>query len=493
MNVLIVGNGIMALSTAFQLLKSDNLKITIVGPSSRTGAATPAAAAMLNSFAEVESSTLKNEYGRLYFRISRDAARKWPSFEREVVEKVGQQISSLCKGCDVDKGGCFSKGTYIYHNAVSDSLEDKNYAAIKSALIGEGEDFCEVLPSEIPGYSPAASSRALEALYIPDEGWVNPNMILDNLERAVYLDERCEYVDDSVVNFTWSDQQVVGASLHSGSELSGFDKVLLANGSMLSGLLKSSPFEAIVQPVLSSFGTSIEMSCSAENLPSNCIRSPNRGGGCGTYVASYYKGHGIKNNYFVGASAIIRERPSFYGRAISIAHLLHGAINEVNTGFYGAEVIKINAGNRPVSFDQFPLLGSLGTSNVVIATGTKRDGLHCAPSISEYLSEEITSGVDENHPYKAFKPDRNLIQLYERIESIGAIVEMKVNEAYQHQYNPSSPYQLELFKTSLADEAQRVHDFFEMDTKGIHPSMYPLYREIAEGRMNTDYMNWYRN
>jgi len=490
--LLIVCNGIMALSTAFQLLKSDNIQITIIGPSSRRGAATPAAAAMLNSYAEIESSTLNNEYGKLYFSISRDAAGKWPSFEKEVVEKVGQARSSLCKGCDVDKGGCFSKGTYIFHNAVSDSLEDKNYLAIKSALISEGENFSEVLPSEIPGYSPAANSRALEALYIPDEGWVNPNMILDNLERAVYQDERCEYIDGMVTNLVWSDQQVVGASLQSGAELRNFDKVLLANGSMLSDLLKSSPFESLVQPVLSSFGTSIEMSCSADHLPSNCIRSPNRGGGCGTYVASYYKGHGIRNNYLVGASAIIREKPSFYGRAISIAHLLHGAINEVNTSFYGAEVIKINAGNRPVSFDQFPMLGSLGTSNVVIATGTKRDGLHCAPSISEYLSEEITSGVDENHPYKAFKPDRVLIQPYARVDSISAIVEMKVNEAYQHQYNPSSLYQLELFKTSLADEAQRVHDFFGMDTKGIHPSMYPLYREIAEGRMNTDYMEWYK-
>ena len=60
MEHIIIGNGIIALTTAFRLLKklapTDN--ISIIGPKNRPGSATLAAAAMLNSFGEIESHSL---------------------------------------------------------------------------------------------------------------------------------------------------------------------------------------------------------------------------------------------------------------------------------------------------------------------------------------------------------------------------------------------------------------------------------------------------
>jgi glycine/D-amino acid oxidase-like deaminating enzyme len=63
MHTVILGNGILSLSTALRLAQraSGNDTITIIGPKSRPGSATLAAAAMLNSFAEMEAGSLDRE------------------------------------------------------------------------------------------------------------------------------------------------------------------------------------------------------------------------------------------------------------------------------------------------------------------------------------------------------------------------------------------------------------------------------------------------
>ena len=62
MDVAIVGNGICALSSAFKLsleISKPN-KIYIVGNKNCEGSASKAAAAMLNSYAELESTSLSD-------------------------------------------------------------------------------------------------------------------------------------------------------------------------------------------------------------------------------------------------------------------------------------------------------------------------------------------------------------------------------------------------------------------------------------------------
>ena len=63
MHTVILGNGILALTIAFRLSRRGTAtdQITIVGKAGRPGSATLAAAAMLNSFAEVEAGGLDSE------------------------------------------------------------------------------------------------------------------------------------------------------------------------------------------------------------------------------------------------------------------------------------------------------------------------------------------------------------------------------------------------------------------------------------------------
>ena len=62
MKYIIIGNGIIALTTAFKLLDKLAVKdeLHIVGPLSRNGSATFAAPAMLNSFAEIDAHSLRS-------------------------------------------------------------------------------------------------------------------------------------------------------------------------------------------------------------------------------------------------------------------------------------------------------------------------------------------------------------------------------------------------------------------------------------------------
>src|SRR5262245_24335670 len=98
MQTVIAGNGIIALTTAFRLAAraSSDDRITIVGKVARPGSATLAAAAMLNSFAEIEVDTLDTGLGRYRFELSHLATRMWPQFLSEIVAAAGSHAPSGC-------------------------------------------------------------------------------------------------------------------------------------------------------------------------------------------------------------------------------------------------------------------------------------------------------------------------------------------------------------------------------------------------------------
>src|SRR6185369_13337171 len=91
MHTVIIGNGILALTTAFRLTKRLKAgdQITIIGKSAKVGSATLAAAAMLNSFAEVEVGALDSELDAYRFELSRRATQLWPKFLAEILEVAG--------------------------------------------------------------------------------------------------------------------------------------------------------------------------------------------------------------------------------------------------------------------------------------------------------------------------------------------------------------------------------------------------------------------
>ena len=183
MEVVVIGNGILALTTAYRLRKLiPQSRITVVGPANHRGCASLAAAAMLNSFAEIDAGTLTNKIERRKFLFNKLSTPFWPSLFEEIEFESGIKLD-------------FGFGTFVINNHAADALEDENFDAIVSALNEFRETYEVVSPNSIPHYKPAARLRAARAIYIEGEGWVNPRILFAALEKILAQDSRVSWVD----------------------------------------------------------------------------------------------------------------------------------------------------------------------------------------------------------------------------------------------------------------------------------------------------------
>jgi glycine oxidase len=478
MNVAIIGNGILGSSIAFELhQKNPSLKISVIGPRSRKGGATNCAGAMLNSFAEIDQYSLKSEASLKHFELSYLATQMWPEYERRLIEAAGEHLPSECRNCKVLSGGCFSRGTYVINNCKADDLDDFNYDAILLALKEYNQAHTEIDPKNIDGYLPSPNARAQRGVLIHDEGWLNPKIVLNKIDSILEHKYAVNLLDKSVNTIKLTGSKITSAVLTDGTQIYA-DHFLLANGSDVSSLLERSGISLLKQKIYSGVGVSIEIQ-SQKKLQKNCIRTPNRGGACGLYTVPYFWGAEETNNLLIGASNFIDTVPHYNGRLISIAHLLEAASQEINQELYDAEVVSINVGNRPTSYDQYPMFGKTSIENLSIVTGTKRDGFHLAPLLAPYLAncilgyqgDELTDNID------IFLPERSPILDITYNDGIKMNVDSLMSEAYQHGFKAATIKQHNQLKASFEAEVRETHDQITLGQYGIPPLMYKLVRD----------------
>jgi glycine oxidase len=474
MNILIIGNGILSLTTAFELLLIDsNLKISIVGPFTREGGATSCAGAMLNSFAEIDETTFKTDAGLKYFEMSFLATKMWKDFERKLISEAGDALPIHCQRCEVTKGGCYGEGTYLINNS-SDKLEKENFKKIKKSLLEYNASFEEVNPEEISGYYPTDEKIASEAIIIQDEGWLNPKIVLMKLEN-ILKKKNVKFIDDNINNIKEKSDTIYEAVGKKNTYQAEY--FIVSNGFDTSKLLQRSKIDILKQKIYSGVGVSIELDATDIKFK-NCIRTPNRGGACGIYAVPYFWND--KDNILIGASNYIDENPSYSGRSISIAHLLHSATAEINQKLYNSKVVQINVGNRPTSFDQFPLIGKASIKNLYVISGTKRDGFHNCPVISKFVAEDIMGKNEFKkiiNGLEIFSPEREVIKDFDIDFSIKNNVKSLISEQIQHGYKPATYKQTEFIEKKLLDEVTKVHENFNEFEFAIPTLMYKLCKE----------------
>ncbi len=468
MQTVIVGNGILAMTIAFRLAKRSNANdsVVVVGKSTREGAATLAAPAMLNSFAEVEKGSLETDIDLYRFELSRQATAAWPAFEREVNEAAFPERHSEMEG--------FASGTYVINNTAADDLDDESFDAIVEALKRYDEEFSFVSPKDIPNYMPEQRHRATRALYIDNEGWVNPIYLIKKLEIALSHYSNVKFVDESAVKLNHQNGRVVSVQLNDGSMISG-DKFVLATGATVTDLLRSSNLDINVQRVFYGVGVSLEIK-SPDYPHQNCVRTPNRGLACGLYTAPYVTSeNGPQDHVIIGASNFISPTPYHHGRLTSVEGLVSGAIEQINSNFYRADFIKINVGWRPTSQDTYPLLGNTSISNLILATGTKREGFHLSPIISQKIVSLLFDEAVEKE-FAMFNPERKVIKNLTREEAISKAVRHQVSAAYQHGFNPSKSRMPDQIKQMYREGLEKLHDQVGAFDWGIPPEMLDMYR-----------------
>jgi hypothetical protein len=477
MHTVIVGNGIIGLTIAFRLARraGSNDKITIIGSRSRSGSATLAAGAMLNSFAEIERNALDSELDFYRFELSHLATKMWPKFEHDLIDAAGSDLPLGCRKCQgFGGGGCVDTGTYVVNNTAADNLDDDNFDAIHEALQRFDEPHRLVNPADIPNYMPDQRHRANRALYIENEGWFNPRLMVEKLEAALKRFSQVCFIDCNVDRLEGAVSGVTGALLESGDRVQA-DNFVVAAGSMVSDLIEKSRLGIKIQRIFHGVGISIEIR-SRDYPHIKCIRTPNRGLACGIYTVPYFTAPDLPQDHIlIGASNLLSPEPVVHGRISSVELLLRAAIEQINFNFYRADLIRINVGMRPVSQDTYPLIGKTSIDNLIIATGTKRDGFHMSPLISnQVVSMLYGEKLDDRLAW--FAPERSLIRSMTREDAISKSVKHQMSAAYQHGFSPSQGRMPEQLRKMYRDDLERLHDRVGAADWGIPPELLDMYR-----------------
>lgn len=355
---LIIGNGMVGLAIAAGLSRSvPGERITVVGPASRPNSASMAAAAMLNSFAELEPGALDQPRDRLKFELSQASARLWGAFVDEF--EIPAEHYRL--------------GTVLVNNNASNAFEDQAFDAIARYLEEFAEPYERVEPSLEPAYAPDPRYRSRNALFLPREGVVNPDGVIRALQAT--LEKRgVRFVDGVVQSLDKVNGRTRGVRLAEGQVLAA-ERVVLANGSMATRLWGEDDCIRVINGV----GATVVLK-NPGIQGRYVLRTPNRGGACGIYHAPYQD-----DLFVVGATNLITTVDEQVPRAESVAALINGAINQVNQMHRASGFVRYNFGYRPVSLDGYPVIGQLN-DNTYMVTGTRRDGYHFAPWLADNLA-----------------------------------------------------------------------------------------------------------
>ncbi len=455
--IIFIGNGILSLMTASKLVqKNKDFEIIIIGPTDREGCASVAAPAMLNSYAELTRGSLDLEIDREKFKISQIASEKWKTVFDDMEEyDVPKIIPEF--------------GTYLINNATTDSFDDDNFNAIIEYLKEFNEEYELVNPIDIPGYSPSSRERAIRALFMKNEGFVNSEMLLDYL--VDYLkNNQVLFINEKVEKLNKDNNKIVSVTLENKTIIEG-DIFQLSPGANFTQIVDKSNLGLNFQRILYGSGVTIEIKPKIKTL-TNCLRTPNRGMACGIYSAPR-----TTNTIFVGASNLIANYGLKYGILTSIESLLKASMEQINTSFYNSEFIGTKVGWRPTSQDTYPLIGRTSISNLIVATGTKRDGFHMSPVIAEYLVSIISKEEYKNsNLFLHFNPERKLIKNISKEKAIKDIVDHQISAMYQHDFVAPKSNMLNEYKEKLRNEAIEIHEKIGAIKWGIPPELYGMYK-----------------
>jgi glycine oxidase len=455
-DVCVIGNGIVGLQTTYALVSRDpGVRICLIGARSRPGCASLAAAAMFNSFCEIDAGSVENRFENEKFLFNKLSNEHWPSLLARLEAEDGRKINH-------------GFGTFLINNAGSDGLEDENFDAIADALIQHGEPHQNASPREIPFYRPEPRYRASRAIFIPREGWVNPVELLATLESLLEKSGRVTFIDDQCSRLVQQGSQITEAITNNGTRVSA-GQFAVTVGANFTTLMDASNLSARFQRIFFGVGATVLLETGDETIQ-NCIRTPNRGLACGLYAAPQ-----TSRGTLVGASNFISPVSVDRVRLTSLYTIMKSAMEQLNRNYYRSEVVRVNVGWRPTSTDTFPLLGKCSIDNMVVATGTKRDGLHCSPVISQHLSDLILNGKSK-FDFPLFEPERKPIKFLTRNEAIENMVRQNINAAYQHDFVPAKSRMQDELEKNYREEASRLHDDIGAMDWGIPPELRDMYK-----------------
>lgn len=399
-DIVVVGNGVLGNTVAWEVLRRSAGRVTVVGPRPRPGAATKAAGAMLGCFGEVTKDTLASPSGRARFELALHAAKLWPEW-----------VAELAAAADTDLA--VTPGTFVILNAKGGMLDSMNYRAVAAAADEYGVVCEDVNPDAVPGVDATPTARPLQAMYLPDEGSIDARAVLAALDAAVEAAGGCS-VDGEVTSIDTAGGQVKGVTLGDGRTIAA-SRVVVTAGAWSTGLVTAAVPAGQIPPVLAGVGVAAVLRSDEPTGIRSVVRTPNRSGACGLHAVPH-----DDHLVYVGATNDISLTPDRYGQAGLHRFLLDCAVEQVNRSLYSASIVQWLVGNRPAAIDGFPLLGPVDdVDGLWLVSGTYREGFHGAPVLSRAIVDGLVGTDPVNSPdLTPFAPSRPPLRTWTAAEAI---------------------------------------------------------------------------
>jgi len=463
-DLIVVGTGGLANAIVLEATRANpDLRVALVGPRARPGAASVAAGFMLNVFGEQEKGALDSSVARSKFDMLLEAKKLWPAYLETLKAAAG--------GDDLQ----INYGTFVLNNGSSSVIDDENFEYIVAQALAHKAPHQLVNPREITGLAPTESCRPLRALYLEDEGTIPSARLFRLYDAFLSRARQVEVIDGSAETLTLDGPGGHHAvSTREGRTVRGRHLVLAA-GAFSQKLLEQHPDLAKRIPRLF-YGTGAAMHVSINSaipdftfpLPDKCIRTTNRGNACGVHLVPYGP-----DSCYIGASNLVTRYYEPTPRIAAVHGLLQRAMDELNTNFYKANFSMI-VGHRPTSADCYPLIGGTSVKGFYLASGTKREGVHMSPLIARSIVAELQGKPPVFHA--AFRPERKLIYDMTREQAIQKTVLHQFSGAYQHGLKlPYSGWEPMLADT-LRKSVEEVYDKLGIKSVGIPPELLNMYK-----------------
>jgi glycine/D-amino acid oxidase-like deaminating enzyme len=392
-DVIVVGNGVLGLSLGLVLARRGQ-NVAVLGEPHRPFAGSTASGAMLGTFGEVTTTLVASDAGRTKLELGIKATGLWP----EWLDSLGDDAADEIYTAD---------GTTVILNAIGMAeIDDTNFRAIRDELVRYSQPFEDVDPLDLDWIDAEPISRPLRAFHIPGEHAVNSAVLLVRLQAALVA-EGGALVSGEANRVDHQGDSVTGVTLTTGERLTG-GQVALAAGARTQTLLDGLPVGDRIPPLVSGYGVSVLMRTFDGTAPRSVIRTPNRSFACGLHLVPRGEGE-----VYLGATNVISLQPRDIPDMRDLVFLLQCAHRQIRMGLWDSAVKKVQVGNRPVSVDGFPLIGSGGMDGLWLMTGTYRDGLHLSPLVAREMADRIL-GETPAEDLDLFTPLRRPIQTLSR-------------------------------------------------------------------------------
>lgn len=417
-DVVVVGNGALGSSIAFELARR-GVDVARVGGSARRHAASTAAGAMLGCFGEVTGPLMSTEHGRLKLALDYRARGLWPGWLDELSEYSGDDSNLIV-----------ADGTFVFLNTVGTSaIDTANFAVIESALAEHGEPYEHVDAEQIDWMRPNELFRPLRALYMPGEHAVHTARLFEKLDKAL-LSAKGSAIDGQVASLVTDGGQVTGVVLDSGETVTAGQVVVAAGAHSVELLAELPEVYRRIPPMVSGYGVSAVVRTEDGSLPRSVLRTPNRALACGLHCVP--RGDGL---LFLGATNVISDTPREHPDLRDLKFLLDCSIDQLHTGLENAALVASQVGNRPIPADGYPLFGGTGVPGLWLASGTYRDGLHQSPLLAREMADMIEKGAGQVEELADFAPVRAPLAPGTRDQVVANAVAHMVATGYERKWN----------------------------------------------------------